>query len=88
MPRREEDEEASARPAAAQIAMSSAVFNVSVKEYCDPYGPYQIQERIGLVVKKWDMFIAQPPNTFLMKLLKSRGYDHNAISAMTSEFRK
>lgn len=68
--------------------MNSAVFNVSVKEYCDPFGPYQIQERIGMVVKKWDMFIAQPPNTFLMKLLKSRGYDHNVISAMTSEFKK
>jgi hypothetical protein len=62
--------------------------NISVKEYVDPYGPYQIQERICAVVKQWKTVKPQSPSTFLNKLLITRGYDAEPVPAMQSEFKK
>jgi hypothetical protein len=66
----------------------NALQHVSVKDFCNPFGPYQIQERVCVVVKQWDKFVAQPPNKFLLNLLKSRNYDHETVCAMNSEFKR
>ena len=61
--------------------------NVSVKDFCDPYGPYQIQDRISAVVKQWAKVVPQSPPSFLAKLLPSRGYQYKTIQAMQSRFK-
>ena len=61
--------------------------NVSVKDFCDPFGPYQIQDRISAVVKQWAKVVPQSPPSFLAKLLPSRGYQYKTIQAMQSRFK-
>ena len=51
----------------------------TLKKRLDPRGPYQVQKNVELLLEKWGKVIPIPPWLFLLKLLKSRGYDHSFI---------
>lgn len=70
------------------LSYQYSLHNVTVKEYIDPYGAYQIQDRINNVVKQWKDVKPQSPSMFLHKLLVKRGYDASPVPAMQSEFKR
>ena len=49
-------------------------FEETVKNYLDPFGPYQIQRNMDTVSRLWENVIPLSPIEFLTKLLRYRGY--------------
>lgn len=47
----------------------------------DPWSPYQINNRVQMVLEKWGNLAPMRPDIFLFKLLESRGYDPSVIPA-------
>jgi hypothetical protein len=47
----------------------------------DPWSPYQINNRVRMVLEKWGNLAPMRPDIFLFKLLESRGYDPSVIPA-------
>ena len=61
------------------VGGTSSTGGISSKD--DPWGPYQIQQRVQLVVDRWGKIDPIRPDLFLSKLLSSRGYDASIIPA-------
>lgn len=65
-----------------------SLHNVTVKEYIDPCGAYQVQDRIKHVLKQWENVKPQTPTLFLQKMMVKRGHDATPIPALQSKFKR
>jgi hypothetical protein len=56
--------------------------------YHDPWGPFQVQGRVNMVIQRWGNVSPISPNSFLLKLLESRGYSTDSSLAIESSYRR
>jgi len=54
----------------------------------DPYGPYQVQNNVHLLIEKWGKVFPIPPDQFLLKLVHSRGFKNKYLEYSETSMKK
>lgn len=56
--------------------------NQNIKDDEDPHGPREVTNHVHSILNSWSKVTAIPPDSFLIKLLSTRGYDCSAIPTL------
>lgn len=59
-----------------------------LQEKMDPFGPYQVQKNVHLLIEKWGKVFPIPPDQFLLKLVHSRGFKNRYLDYTETSLKK
>jgi len=54
----------------------------------DPFGPYQVQNNVLMLIEKWGKVFPIPPDQFLLKLVHSRGFKNKYLDFSETSLKK